>query len=146
VCWLGIALAGCGDARLPLLSGKSVDIKAHQGDWLLLNYWATWCAPCVKEVPELNALDAESGIRVLGINFDNLQGDALRQAVSQLQIEFDQLLQDPAEQLALARPNVLPVTVIISPDGSVLQTMLGPQSQASIHAFMQRHHAFVQSP
>jgi len=42
----------------------------YRGQWVVINYWAEWCKPCIKEIPELNGLDRREGYRVLGANFD----------------------------------------------------------------------------
>src|SRR3546814_7187463 len=52
-----------------------------EGQWLVINYWAEWCAPCRTEIPELNALDKQlksQSASVLGVNFDGLRGSELR--------------------------------------------------------------------
>src|SRR5690606_11211450 len=72
---LCLALVGCGAADLgPDQHGAVVTPQSLQGQWLVINYWAEWCAPCRKEIPELNALPEHiDGVRVLGVNFDGLR-------------------------------------------------------------------------
>lgn len=77
----GLLLGGCGEPDWGVdQQGRTVRAGELQGRWLVINYWAEWCAPCRREVPELNRLAAEAGEpprRVLGVNFDALQGEAL---------------------------------------------------------------------
>jgi thiol-disulfide isomerase/thioredoxin len=109
------------------------------GQWVVLNYWAEWCAPCRGEIPELNALHGETGghgVRVVGINFDGLQGDALRQLVGKMQIEFPVIDVDPRAHFGYDLPSVLPTTIVINPAGDVAATLVGPQTRESLEAVL----------
>ena len=103
------------------------------GNWVLINYWATWCGPCRDEIPELNKLDAEHrDIDVYGANYDRLQGPALDEAIAELDIQFESMLADPAQLLGQERPKVLPTTYILSPQGELHSVLTGPQTEASL--------------
>lgn len=130
---------GCHSGSEKLFSGERVDLNAPQGQWVLVNYWASWCGPCVKEVPALNAVSEDGAIRVLGVNYDNLQGEALRAAMDSLSINYDQFLSDPAPGLGVARPQVLPATFLISPSGALVTTLVGPQSQEGLRQTIQQY-------
>lgn len=107
-------------------------IKAAQGRWVVVNYWAEWCKPCIKEVPELNALNARDDVTVLGVNFDDARGTVLAAQLDQLGIDFATLPEDPAEALGTERPVVLPTTLVFHPDGRLIQTLVGPQTLESL--------------
>ncbi len=103
------------------------------GRWLVINYWAQWCKPCIKEIPELNALDRSyPQVAVLGVNFDGARGADLQAQVDQLGVAFPTLLEDPAVQLGLDKPAVLPTTLILDPDGNLVANLVGPQTLASL--------------
>lgn len=107
----------------------------NTGNWVLINYWATWCGPCRDEIPELNRLDAEhANIDVFGANYDRLQGAALQEAVAELDIQFESMLADPAQLLGRERPKVLPTTYILTPQGQLHSVLTGPQTEASLLA------------
>lgn len=136
-----ISLAGCGQNGLPT-TDSAVSFAPNQKatHWTVINYWAKWCAPCREEIPELNAFAARhaDSVKVLGVNYDGLQGEALTNDINALQIEFPVLLSDPHNILGIARPTALPSTVIISPDGVVTEILLGPQTEQSLaHATAQ---------
>ena len=133
---LSAVLTGC--SRSPALlttDGATHHVADHAGHWLLVNYWAQWCAPCRQEIPELNALfTARPGeVAVYGVNYDGVSGAALIKLSTEMGIQFPVLANDPAEALGLLRPEVLPTSYLIAPDGRRL-TLIGPQTQASIAA------------
>ena len=130
------ALASCDRAdTLTLADGTEQPWSALEGDWLLVNYWAKWCAPCRVEVPELNELH-EAGTAVLGVNFDGLAGAELQADILELGIRFPVALHDPRERWGAARPEVLPTTFLVAPDGSLHAVLVGPQSRESLTAAM----------
>ena len=101
--------------------------------WKVVNFWAIWCKPCREEIPELRRLDEREDVSVLGVNFDGKQGDDLAADVASLGITF-QNIEDPLHALGLPRPTVLPTTLIITPSGELVATLVGPQTIESLEA------------
>ena len=111
----------------------ALNIADYQGRWLVINYWAEWCKPCIKEIPELNALDAKyPQVAVLGVNFDGVTGDELNAQMATLSIDFPVLEQEPSGILGVDLPSVLPATFILDPDGKLVHTLIGPQTLESL--------------
>ncbi len=134
---LGLILAGCAQDIGVDQHGRKVAVERLEGQWLVINYWAQWCAPCRTEIPELNELDVElrdQSVWVLGVNFDALQGEKLSQATEEMGITFTVLAQDPAERFQLPRNEVLPVTYLIDPQGRMRERLLGEQSAERLKA------------
>lgn len=131
-------LGGCGGEDWGLdQHGRTVADEQLSGRWLVINYWAEWCAPCRKEVPELNLLSASlpaDRARVLGVNFDALQGEELATAVRALGIDYTNLASDPAARLGLERSAVLPVTWLVDPQGRVRERLNGEQEAEHLAA------------
>lgn len=129
-CSLVLSLAACnqkGGTEPP------VTLEDLRGQWVVVNYWAQWCAPCIEEIPELNTLDQEyAEVTVLGVNYDGATGEELEQQRQQLGVAFASLQEDPAEQLGQTRPVVLPTTFIVNPDGELKETLIGPQTLESL--------------
>ncbi len=129
-------IAACGKPDYTTLHGESGRFSDHEGRWILINYWAEWCKPCIKELPELNEFQRRYGARatMFVVNFDGIGGDELAAQVKRLAIETPVLLQDPAPVLGYERPKALPTTFVFGPDGTLRQTLLGPQTLASLAA------------
>ena len=125
-----LSLLGCTkngpDATAPSLEGL-------QGQWVVINYWAQWCAPCIKEIPELNRLDQDyTGVTVVGVNYDGTNGEELELQRQKLGVAFASLKADPAAELGIPRPVVLPTTLILDPTGRLVATLVGPQTLSSL--------------
>nr|WP_298142868.1 TlpA disulfide reductase family protein [uncultured Pseudomonas sp.] len=133
----GLLLAGCAQDLGVDQHGQKVAAERVDGQWLVINYWAEWCAPCRSEVPQLNALAEElrgQPVSVFGVNFDGLQGAELSKASQALGIEFTVLAEDPATRFGLSRAEVLPVTFIVDRNGKVRERLLGEQTAAGLRA------------
>lgn len=125
-----LSLLGCTknapDATAPSL-------ERLQGQWVVINYWAQWCAPCIKEIPELNRLDQDyARVTVVGVNYDGASGEELALQRQKVGAAFVSLEADPAAQLGVPRPAVLPTTLILDPTGLLVATLVGPQTLASL--------------
>ena len=108
-------------------------LERLQGQWVVINYWAQWCAPCIKEIPELNRLDQDyAQVTVVGVNYDGTNGHELELQRQKLGVTFASLESDPAAQLGIPRPVVLPTTLILDPTGRLVATLIGPQTLASL--------------
>ncbi|XOV90791.1 MAG: TlpA family protein disulfide reductase [Pseudomonadota bacterium] len=110
-----------------------------QDKWIVVNYWATWCAPCIKEIPELNALaeDHAGTLVVLGVNFDQPEGEKALADARKLKIAFPVYAEDPHERLGVEKPEVLPTTFVFAPGLDLRATLVGPQTEASLLEVMQ---------
>ena len=110
-----------------------INLEQLRGQWLVINYWAQWCKPCIKEIPELNNLNQQyRQVTVLGVNYDGATGPELELQLEKLGIAFATLPGDPARQLGVPRPVVLPTTLILDPQGQLHATLVGPQTLESL--------------
>ncbi len=131
---LGVLLAGCTQPDFFDTNGVGHSYSDFTGKWRVVNYWATWCAPCIHEIPELNELAANHADRlvVLGANFDEPEAEEAVKQVNRMKIEFPVYAVDPAQELRIDKPQVLPTTLIFAPDGRLVETLVGPQTAQSI--------------
>lgn len=132
-----LLMVGCSSPELEMTDGAKVPLDHYQGKWLLVNYWAVWCKPCIEEIPELNAVNSLPEIQVLGYNFDRESGARLAEQSRQLDIQFPLLSTNPAALYEQAQPAALPATLVISPEGQFHSWLMGPQTKAGIVARLQ---------
>ena len=134
---LAIFLFSCGKEAPPvtleLLDGNTLQQADWQGKWVYINYWAEWCKPCAEEIPELNQFAAaRSHVLVLGVNFDKPSvADLLRQA-NGFRIAFPVVTSDIQLAFPHPVPQGLPSTIVINPEGKIVDTLQGPQTQATL--------------
>ena len=113
------------------------DLASHRGQWVVVNFWATWCAPCLKEIPDLNALDAKrEDLVVIGLAYEEITPEAMRAFyIEKVKPEYPVAIVDvynpPAD---FDTPRGLPFTVLVAPDGTVGHKFLGPVTGAEIEA------------
>lgn len=130
----GLILSSCSKTEYTDNHGNSGNFSDYRGQWIVINYWATWCKPCIVEMPELNHFSTSQAGKavVFGVDFDQNTGEKLQQAVTKLNIEFPVLLHDPAQLLNYPKPQVLPTTLIFSPEGKLVKTLTGPQTSQTL--------------
>lgn len=133
---LTFGLAGCNGTEFQKASGEPLAWDSLRGEWVLVNYWAEWCKPCLEEIPELNALDRDERITVLAVNFDGVQGPALTELGERMGIEFTMLAEDPGPKLGWKLPVALPATFVVKPNGELLETRFGPQTEEQLEALI----------
>jgi len=129
---MAVFLAGCDNVDLERADGVPVSWDNYRGQWVLVNYWAEWCAPCLEEIPELNHLDTAPDITVLGVNFDGIEGPALIELGQRMGIGFTLLAQDPGPEFGWNMPVALPATFLVDPAGQLVETRFGPQTEEDI--------------
>lgn len=122
-------LSACSDN-----TSSELNLGKFHGRWVFINYWASWCESCKLEIPELNAFAKKhsSDVVFLGVNYDGLEGSALKRAIEQAHIEFTVLTSDPHDTLKLGPVNAVPTTFVFDPQGNLADTLLGPQSQTNL--------------
>ncbi len=144
-CWPGAPTGADAEPAAPFalerLGGGRVELEGYRGKLLLLDFWATWCPPCVREVPELNAFYAthrERGVELLAIAVDGdapaLDGFARAHGVA-----YPVALGN-AELASRYRADGFPYHVLISADGRVLERLPpGFHDRDELAALLERH-------
>lgn len=134
---LSTLMFGCSRSTdVSLTHGEPIQWQ-QSNDIVVVNYFAEWCAPCLRELPELNefyhsqVLNGE-GVRLIGISFDALNNEQIRGLAQQQGIEYPLALSQPVPSLPLERPKMLPATYIINKDGQVAATLMGEQTLQSL--------------
>ncbi len=134
VALLILAMSGCQKIELERAEGTKLNWDTLRGQWVLVNYWAEWCKPCLEEIPELNELDKAPDITVLAVNFDGVRGDALVELGERMGIEFTMLADDPGPGCGWRLPVALPATFLVDPGCDLVETRFGPQTEEELRA------------
>lgn len=111
------------------LDGKTFDLAAQSGKWVIVNYWATWCSPCLKELPDISAYVTahKDKVAAIGLAFEDsdkadiekyLKAHPLSYPVAQVDVI------EPPKDFDV--PKGLPNTYLIAPDGHVAKAFMGP--------------------
>lgn len=112
-----------------LVSGERVRLSDHAGKVVFLNFWATWCAPCLAELPSMDRLNrkmADKPFIILAINLRETPAQ-VAQFAKKLPMSFSYVL-DPQGKISTDYGvNGIPLTYIISPKGDVLARAIGPR-------------------
>jgi len=130
-----ILLTACSqDVTFHQLNGQTTKLSDYRGKWVLINYWASWCKPCYQEIPELNAFynAHKDKVIVIGVSFDRVNNQQLKQIVKKLTIDFPVLSQDPAESLGITNVPGLPATYVFGPKGKLQQSLFGIQTKQGL--------------
>lgn len=110
------------------LSGDTVRLEQFRGDYILLNFWATWCPPCVKEMPSMELLQQQfkhKGFHVVAISLDKEPEAKIAAFVDRLNLTFTILLDPDGIVSDPYGANALPSTFILNPDGRVIAAAKG---------------------
>ena len=130
------AMEGPVDFSLEKLGGGTVSVSDYRGQWLVVNYWATWCAPCIKEMPELSALHTgRDDLVVLGLAYEEVDDATLLAFLDEVDVDFPILKVDvynPPQPFGT--PMVLPTTYVVDPDGMTVKTFRGPVTREDIES------------
>ncbi|KZZ49838.1 hypothetical protein A3758_13360 [Oleiphilus sp. HI0118] len=115
-----------------LYGGTEQPFEAIDSPYVLMNYWASWCKPCVKEIPELNALDKHPSAAVYAFNFDRLEGEKLLAEANKFGLDLPMLLNEPAPLFGEDSPAALPATLVVNTQTGEQQWLMGAQTKRKI--------------
>jgi thiol-disulfide isomerase/thioredoxin len=138
---LAPARAETVDFTLPNINGKDVSLSEFRGKWVIVNYWATWCPPCLDEIPDLVEFYEkykDQDVVVLGINYEEVNREYLKEFVESHLMSYPVLQMDPVPVTQLGPVTGLPTTYIISPAGERIARQEGPVTGAAIEAFLEK--------
>lgn len=132
--WIGHAAP---DFVLDTLDGRRLRLSDLRGRVVLINFWATWCAPCALEMPWLAELDARyrsRGLTILGVSVDDASRERIAKMVEERRATYPILLKDDAVELQYGGVRFLPQTFFVGRDGRVVMWRYGIRTREAFEA------------
>ncbi|MGZ8287750.1 MAG: TlpA family protein disulfide reductase [Telluria sp.] len=118
------------------LEGKLHTLEVHKGKWVVLNVWATWCAPCIREMPELQALArSRDDVVVLGLAADGDDAMRLRQFARALRVSYP-IIAGNDSLMKEFKVQAYPTTMLFNAQGKLVMTRLGQVTRADLDAHL----------
>ncbi|ART81027.1 TlpA family protein disulfide reductase [Oceanisphaera avium] len=118
-------LVGCKDSpSLTLADGQQQTLSDYKGQWLVVNYFAQWCAPCLREMPLLNELANQDAPAVLAVSFDVLSSEKLQQLSQQYKMTMP-IAAKLSGDWPFDSPRALPTTLLLDPKGKLVASHQG---------------------
>lgn len=112
---------------VPDTKGKRHRLAEYQGRWVVVNYWATWCVPCIQEIPEIaDFARSHPRVVVIGVAVDAQDNTAkVKQFAAKTGHDYPLVLADETVEKQLGEPKALPTTRIYDPTGKVVYDRVG---------------------
>lgn len=110
------------------LDGGRFDLAAERGKWVIVNFWATWCSPCIEEMPALSKfVESHDDVIAIGLAWEDTEREELLAFAKKHPVVYPLAQMDiyaPLEGFAI--PRGLPTTYLLDPQGLVVEQFLGP--------------------
>lgn len=116
------------DFNVVTLDGKKLKLSDLRGKTVLINFWATWCGPCIAEIPDLIALQEELGPEkfvVVGLSMDLIEEDIVQEFVQSMEINYPIAIDEGAIAQEYGGIFSLPTTIVIDKTGKIKQRTIG---------------------
>lgn len=124
------------DAAVEVLGGEGeAELADYRGEWVLVNFWASWCEPCRTESPEIEAYGADHAdeIVIVGMNTEDLTDDAL-EFIEEFDLSWEMLRDNEGERKDAFGTIALPESFLIDPEGRVALIRRGPVDREYLEA------------
>ena len=129
-----LLLFACQKNDIEVFNGSDTNLTKLEGSWVVINYWADWCAPCIKEIPELNKFANENkDILVFTFNFDQLDQEDLAPVANKFNIKVPSLVTHPRDIWGIQTPPAVPATFFINPNGELSLSLFRPQTKDALN-------------
>ncbi len=129
------------DFKFTDLEGEKHSLSDYKGKWVLVNFWATWCPPCRKEIPDLSDFHLETDDAVvIGVNYEpGIKDEKLKKFVDLYLISYPVTRVNEAIIQALGEPRGLPTSILISPEGKIARRVTGMTDGRRINKMIEQY-------
>lgn len=119
-------------------NGKTHTLAGYKGKWVLVNYWATWCPPCLEEIPDLIGLheNKKNNLVVIGIALDYRNAKQVTDFAEGLLVNYPIVLGNPPIVNQIGPIQGLPTTYLYNPDGKMVAQQVGAITRASVENYI----------
>ena len=140
---LAVSFSGyAADFTLKDMQGKTQRLTDYRGKWVLVNFWGTWCPPCLNEIPELVSLHQahkDKDLVVIGIAVDSGSAKAVTDFVKAHGISYPMVMDDDQSRRQLGDMDVLPTSYLYSPAGELVSYQQGEVTRESIETYIKNN-------
>lgn len=126
------------DFKVTDTNGKTHTLSGYKGKWVLVNYWATWCPPCLEEIPDLIALhgDKKNNLVVIGVAMDYRNAKQVTDFADGLLVDYPIVLGTPRVVRQIGPVQGLPTTYLYNPEGKMVAQQVGLITRAAVESYI----------
>jgi thiol-disulfide isomerase/thioredoxin len=135
---LTTAWAQAADFKMTDTNGKSHSLSGYKGKWVLVNYWATWCPPCLEEIPDLIALheNKKNNLVVIGVAMDYRSAKQVTDFAEGLFVDYPIVLGNSQIVSQIGPVQGLPTTYLYNPEGKMVAQQVGAITREAVESYL----------
>lgn len=135
---LAASVAQAAGFKVTDTNGKTHTLDGYKGKWVLVNYWATWCPPCLEEIPDLIALhgDKKNNLVVIGIALDYRNAKQVTDFTEGLLVDYPIVLGNHQIVSQIGPVRGLPTTYLFNPEGKMVAQQVGAVTREAVESYL----------
>ena len=124
--------------RVTDTAGKTHTLAGYKGKWVLVNYWATWCPPCLAEIPDLVDLhdNKKNNLVVIGVALDYRSAKQVTDFAQSMTVSYPVVLGTPEIVSQIGPVQGLPTTYLYNPEGKMVAQQVGPVTREAVESYI----------